>query len=424
MTRSSLALVLACTACGDDAAPRPPPDLDAVVAEFRGTTTPMAELMGIAAGQLTSVHAGEAFESFAEQQLQQIGLRTVRGDLRWHDAEPTRGAFDASGYLQRVDALTAAGVTALPILCYGAPWANTAGEIFAPPDDPADYAAFAGASATVLGGTVPALEIWNEPNLGFQFWKPRESPARYGELLSTAASAIRAASPTTTIVFGGLLYHGLFNTSAEQFVQGLFEEHPRIGSAFDVFAFHPYPLYPPVVAPEIDDPGRGEIALARMVARIRALLVHHMGEPGPPIWITEVGWPVYQTTDEERQARWLVRSALLLAGAGVDRVFWYTMFDGPDPGAFPPEDAFGLFHWDDDPSDGFSPSPKPAWTALATLLARTGSLAVTSDVTAELSGAPADARAYRLTDPTGASARRVTAVWRADDGAAAVPVTV
>ncbi|MGE0545906.1 MAG: hypothetical protein AB7O24_09650 [Kofleriaceae bacterium] len=429
MLRRSLSSLFTCgviAGCGGSPDPIEPPDLSNVTAEFRPTTTTMSQLMAIASRQLTDADPGApGLQSFAREQLQQIGLTSVRGDLFWHEVEPVSGTRDYSFYGGQVDALAASGVATLPILGYGTAWSTADGEVRAPATDLTQFAGYTAGAAEALGGRVPAYEIWNEPNLGFQFWKPIEDPDRYGSLLKTAAAAIREVDSETPILFAGLLYHGLFgSTPGERFLEQVYTAHPDISSSFDVFAMHPYALYPPSVAPEIEDGARGEVALTRMVARMRAELVHYGYDPAPPIWVTEVGWPSYQSVSEDHQARWLVRAALLLAGAGVERVFWYTMFDGPNPTTFPPEDAFGMFHWDDDSSDGFAPAPKPAWHALATLLSVTGSLAVTSDVTSTIAGAPPDVMAYQLTDPTGATARRVTVVWRTDDAALPVSLTV
>ena len=420
-------LLLALAACrGTPTTPdaRPPLDLDGVQAAFSPSAVPLSDLVGVSYQLPQDASPGsQAVRAFTLDALQAAGVHHARADLRWDVAEPTRGAFDWSAYHVTADGYAGAGVTPLPILCYGTAWADAAGSAGRPPDDPVDFATFAGAAAAQFRGTLPAYEIWNEENLGFQFWPPRADPAAYGTLLADASAAIRAADPSARVVLGGLNEQGQASLDAPTFLQQLYRAHPLIGHAYDVLAVHPYALYPPKVAPEVDDPATGEIATARMIAQVRAVLAYEGDDPARPIWATELGWPTYGTVDEEHQARWLVRSLLLLAGAGVDRVYWYTMYDGPKPMAFPPEDAFGLFHYDD-PSDGtFAPAPKRAWLALENLLAQAGPLAVVADVTPAL-GAPADVRGYQLADPTGANARQVTVVWRTDDAAPPVMVSV
>ncbi len=402
-------------ACGS-----PPPralgDFSDVQPTFAPTSATIGELAGIAY-QLPAEDG--PVRTFALSALQQAGVHHARADLTWSIVEPTRGALDFSWYHTKVDGYASAGVETLPILCYGNPWANATPRTTDryPPDNPQDFAAYAGAAAAEFSGALPVYEVWNEPNLGFSFWQPREQPDAYGTLLADASAKIRAADPAARVMLGGLFDLDEVNLDAETFLQLAYRAHPSLGKAYDILAVHPYPTYPPHVAPELDDDANGEVAEPRMIARLRALLAYWGDDPARPIWVTELGWPTYGAVDEERQARWLVRSALLLAGAGVDRVFWYTLFDGPNPTAYPPEDAFGLFHYAD-PS-AFPPSPKLAWTALSTLLSLAGPLAVTADVTDQLVGAPPDARAYQLS-----GARTITVVWRADDSAPPTMVTV
>lgn len=357
--------------------------------EFAPSALPLREIVGFA------VPNGVGDVDAAR--LASLGVRWIRRDLYWHVVEPARGQRDFSAYEPAVDAALAAGVRTLPILAYGDPWAAAGAgpeDLHVPPDDPADFAAFAGAAAARFRGRMPAYEIWNEPNLGFRFWQPREDAVAYGASLGAASGAIRAADPDATIVLGGLIYHPVLTVGAEVFLEDLYFYHPDIGRAFDVLGFHPYALYPPRVAPELDDPATGEMNAARMVARMRAIVRWYGDGATKPIWVTEVGWPVFSATvgatDEEHQARWFMRSLLLLAGAGCDRVFWFTLHDGPAWDRYPPEDAFGLWRWDD-PADGWDPAPKPAWQALVTLLEVAGGLAVAEDVSGALAGAPADA---------------------------------
>ena len=112
---------------------------------------------------------------------------------------------------------------------------------------------------------------------------------------------------------------------------------------------------------------------------------------------------------------------MLLMGAGADRVYWFTLADGADHLAYPPEGSFGLWRWDD-PADGYDPEPKAAWHALATLRSIAGDLVITADIAGEIAGAPQDLWAYRLESSDGD--RRVTVVWRANDEAEPATVMV
>src|SRR5688500_3763383 len=75
------------------------------------------------------------------------GAGQVRLDVRWNEVEPERGRFDFSQTDPMIDAAVAAGLVPIGILAYGVPWATASteddgGDIFFPPDDPADFAAY------------------------------------------------------------------------------------------------------------------------------------------------------------------------------------------------------------------------------------------------------------------------------------------
>ncbi|MGE5181710.1 MAG: hypothetical protein ACM31C_06595 [Acidobacteriota bacterium] len=404
----TVAAIVALAACGSSAPPGPVADVSGAEPTFAPGSATMSDLVGIS----YQLPADATLRAFAVAQLAQAGIRHARADVTWSISEPARGARDFTWFHAEADAYAGAGVEVLPIIDYGNPWANQAphDNDRYPPDHLADFAAYAGATAHELG--FPAYEVWNEENVGFDFWRPREQPDQYGTLLADAAAQIRSAQPGARVVFGGLFGLAEVNLDAETFLQLAYRAHGGLGKAYDVLAVHPYPIYPPHSPPELDDDATGEIAEPRTIAQLRAALAYWGDDPAREIWVTEIGWPTYQNVDEERQARWLVRSALVLAGAGVTRVYFYSLID--DPSVVPPEDSFGLFR------AGDPPVPKLAWTAVTTLLARCGELAVTDDVTAQLAGAPADAHAYAL---TGGSSR-VVVVWRTNDDAPATTVTM
>jgi hypothetical protein len=185
------------------------------------------------------------------------------------------------------------------------------------------------------------------------------------------------------VLLGGLLYHEeAIVVGADSFLEDAFTFNPDLGSLFDVVALHPYVRYPPQAPPEQDD--SREQPVGEMVARMRALLSYY-GAPRP-VWVTEYGWPIYGTVDEATQARFTVRGAIEAMAAGAERVCLYTLDDGPNPTAFPPEDAFGVYHHDG--------TPKAAATALHTLASIDPALAITAYE------ASAGLRHYTLTAPS------------------------
>lgn len=338
-----------------------------------------------------------------------LGGVRIRRDFVWSEIEPTEGSLDFTAYDALVAEARAANVKLLGTLDYGNPWANASsnGDIDYPPTDPKNYADFAAQVAAHFAGQVDDWEIWNEPNQGLRFWKPTLSgdPAAYGALLEDAFDSIHAAAPGARVLLGGTVFTPQIIEGAIPWLGEAYAAHPDLAQHFDVAGVHTYAAYPPQTAPEVgvlaDPPLEDKLAM-------HAWLLAQHGASATPIWITELGWPVYGVVDEATQARFTVRATLLAARAGASAVFWYTLRDGPDPTAFPPEDAFGLLHHDS--------TQKPVYVALKTMLAVLGELSAQTDV-APIDGLPSDARAivFRSASATAVAAWTVsspaTATW-------------
>jgi len=354
--RVLLACVLGGVACGGPA-PRLPPDLTGVSERFAPSAAPIGQALGMA------VPPGLLGASTLAR-LQSLGAGLVRTDFVWTRIEPRQGGYDFAAYDALVDAARARGIAVLGLLVYNSAWAE--GGEFSPPD-PDPFAGFAEATAGHFRGRVAAWEIWNEQNLGFRFWQPNEDAAAYGALLAAAYPAVKRGDPDATVVLGGLNAQGVA-TPGEDYLADLYFARPDLGRSYDALGFHPYMSYPPQAPPE--QTGAGERSVALKVARLRAMLEHY-GDGAKPIWLTELGWAVYGVVDEAAQARFTVRAFAESLAAGADRVCYYTLDDGAHPEAFPPEDAFGLYR-----NDG---TPKPALTALQSLIARDPSARLTED---------------------------------------------
>lgn len=120
-------------------------------------------------------------------------------------------------------------------------------------------------------------------------------------------------------------------------------------------AWHPYTNYPPRVSPEngVDI----EVAVWDMVDSIRAIT----GDL--PLPVTEMGWPSWNDIDQDTQARWILREALLLQAKGVRDVCVYTLEDR-ELYEVNPEHAFGLYEM----GPGALKPSGLAWSELASQL--------------------------------------------------------
>ncbi len=372
---------------------------------------PLASLCGIA-GQvpLGADAASMAARTAYFDRLKDLGAPRLRTDLTWSLVEPMRGQRDFRAVDRLFAEAKAAGVAIDPILDYGNPWATKgARDDKYPPDDPADFAAFAAAAAARYGDRVAGFEIWNEPNAGFRFWKsaPAGDPIGYARLLAAAAAAIHAAVPSAKVAFAGTVFTPEIIPGAIDFDGQALDAPSQPGKRIDLMGMHAYENYPPSTPPEFRNDT--ELPLDEKVTAISALLAAR-GLPAMPIWLTEIGWPVTAKVSLADQASYMVRATLLAAHAGAARIDWYTLYDGPHPDQYPPEDAFGLMAYDPMPGLDAPPATKPAYLALRNLLRVGGDLVV--QPTTSLVAPSGGARAIELRN----GARRVVAVWADGSG--------
>lgn len=210
--------------------------------------------------------------------LRQDGLDVVRFDVSWRSLEPQPGQY---AWLSKLDAIVNAAlvrhIRPIVTIIETPGWANGDQGAWVPPDDPADYAAFAGMLAARYAGRVDAWEVWNEPDIPL-FWRPAPDPAAYARLLRAASAAIWAANPRATVV-GGSVTFGNVN-----YLKALYADGAK--GTFNVLAVHPYTL---TRAP--DDQRDRYHSLTAILDDMRAVMVAN-GDAAIPIWVTELGWAV------------------------------------------------------------------------------------------------------------------------------------
>jgi hypothetical protein len=370
------------------------------------------------------------------RKLYDAGVRAIRLDLNWIAVERPGAPlhdFDFTGVDREVQAITDAGLQVIGLLGYGHPDYSSAGAAvaqtplaggvppfyvgnvnFFPPDDPADFAAFARAVAQHYAPTGDFLgwEIWNEENEGWRFWEPHEDPAAYADLLCAAHAGIRAVDSDTPVAFGGVFYPAIGpapGMSGPDFVSAAFAAHPGLGACFDAMAYHPYPY--PFTAPELDVPIRGSVLAA--ADGMRAAMP--AADRDKPLWITEVGWPTHDRTygvSERKQAQYTARMALATFAQRIPVLNLYTYGDYDDQTGANQEAWFGFFR-----PDG---SAKPSYTALTTFSRTFDGARFDRDLSETLGMPPGGnmtgGRGFALRYRRGGT--RITALWLANESAA------
>jgi hypothetical protein len=242
-----------------------------------------------------------------------LGFAWTKGYVNWATVEPEKGEFR---WIDPDNITEAFGDQELKILMrvHGTPdWARPADTHFShPPTDMADFGRFMTALATRYKGQVAAYEIWNEPNLNYEWGYLEPDPAAYTEMLKVAYTAVKKADPAALVISGGLATTGDGSETAYgdlAFLQGMYEAGAR--GSFDAFGSHPYAYG---LSP--DDSQVDGLSLDRVVAQHELMAAN--GDGQIPIWITETGW-VLQTNwnlgehqaigvTEEQQGEYLTRS--------------------------------------------------------------------------------------------------------------------
>ena len=183
--------------------------VSATVMAARATTAPPASSGGdsFAYGvQAHMVHNNQA--GLVMQKTRELGFGWVKQQIEWKVFEHSPGAYDWNSMQGVINAANNAGVSLLFSVVNAPAWARETGfdpAVSGPPADPNTFARFLGAMAAKYCNTsLKAIEVWNEPNLHYEWGNLPLEPARYVELIKPAYAAIKAACPSIYVISGAL----------------------------------------------------------------------------------------------------------------------------------------------------------------------------------------------------------------------------
>ena len=155
--------------------------------------------------------------------LVEAGANTVRIDLGWSTLEADGKGELSDWYVAKADTFFAhARARGLKVVvtfwttpcwasaapddvkdgCEGAWWDRGVDRY--PPADPADFADAAAWVASRWAGDLAAIEIWNEANYQ-PFFRSATPAADYAAMLKASYTAVKAASPSTTVIGPGMV---------------------------------------------------------------------------------------------------------------------------------------------------------------------------------------------------------------------------
>ena len=260
--------------------------------------------------------------------VRELGFGYVKFYVRWADYEPQKGAYAwatgaADTLRQAVQDGVRQGVRVLIRVDTPPAWAAP-GSGNRPPTNPADYGEFMGALARYLKGWVAAYELWNEPNLSYEWGNAPPDPERYTALLRAAYPQIKAADGRVVVVTAGLASTGgdggAMALNDVEFIERMYQAGAR--GFFDALGSHPYGFANP---PETRNANN---VTDFQRAADQHQVMERYGDGAKKVWATEFGWIVdpasyghpeylsdplwagraWQRVDPQAQAAYLVRA--------------------------------------------------------------------------------------------------------------------
>ena len=251
--------------------------------------------------------------------MKSAGLNAYRDEIFWSFVEKQRNvlSLEAETSLVRgsVDAAKGNGFAPILILDYGN---SLYGGGFPLTDESRKaFAAYAGFMATRFTGKIRHYEVWNEWNGGMGHQGATEemrAPETYLKLLQATHAAVKAADPSAVVVGGATDGNERW---AEQLV--------ALGGMryMDILSIHPYMFH-------ARKDGTPEL-LVDYLTRVGATLTAANGGTTPPIFITETGWPTFNSeygVSRETAADYVARTLLAVRAIPfVKGIWWYELQD-------------------------------------------------------------------------------------------------
>ncbi|MCC7164762.1 MAG: cellulase family glycosylhydrolase [Anaerolineae bacterium] len=242
-------------------------------------------------------------------QVQNMGFRWVKVQVRWCDMESGKGQADLSGPDDIVNRANARGIKVLFSVLCAPEWSRSVHQGEGPPDnmqDAADF--FAGLASRYCNTALGAIEVWNEENLQREWNGAPLSAARYMDMLKAVYPAMKNACPSIVVVSGAMTptgwNDGVVAIDDIQYLEQLYQNGLKDFS--DAIGAHPSGYNVPALC-NITDPAcnRPEASfrspfdnrhpswsfLSTMTG-YRSVMARH-GDNNKQIWATEFGWPTH-----------------------------------------------------------------------------------------------------------------------------------
>jgi len=239
----------------------------------------------------------------------------IKQDFVWSDIEiagkgnfqDTRNGAAKSAWAKYDDIVSQAEQRHLQLVArisFAPAWARAAksGPNDAPQNN-ADLADFAAAILDHYKGRIKYIQVWNEPNLAYE-WKQggKVDPQGYVAMLKAVYTRVKQVDPTVTILSAPLA----INLETIDYAGNLneldyWDQMYKAGAKdyFDILSANAYGLD----LPPADPPDRTKLNFRR-VELLRNVMVAN-GDANKAVWFNEYGWNASPTTlSQEEQLHW------------------------------------------------------------------------------------------------------------------------
>ena len=269
------------------------------------------DLMGL------QIYSNMAFEQFGEAislaEVTNVGWLKIQVNWAFIQSEgPNTFGEQFQLFERQVEAAARPGFRVLLSIAKAPDWARSDRQESGPPDNPQDLANFISfmLNDTKIGGVIDAIEIWNEPNL-IREWRGTLpfNGAGYMQLFGPAYDAIRAYSPTMTIVTAGLAptSHPTAAVDDRLYLQQMYDA--GLANYDDVIiGVHPYGWANPPDARCCPNPGQGWDDNPRFFfldTLEDTYAIMQRNNHNTTMWATEFGWATWDGVGSEPPEPWV-----------------------------------------------------------------------------------------------------------------------
>ena len=261
------------------------------------------------------------------EMIRSAGFQWIRQQFAWYEIErPAKAQYvdSASGrsswekYDRIINLASEYGLRVMVRIDTVPEWARPAGSTFTfPPNNVQDYGDFVRTLATRYRGKVHYYQLWNEPNLTFEWGNQNVSASAFVPLLKAGYGAAKAADPQAVVIAPALaptIDRGPVNRNDTLFLSEMYEAGAK--DYFDVMSTMAYGLLSGPDDRRVDPFWQVNFSRAQL---LRQIMIEN-GDAAKPIWFSELAWnalptsftdqPLYGHVSEDQQARYTVRGLL------------------------------------------------------------------------------------------------------------------